>query len=919
MADGSIRISTKLDTNETKVDLKQVEKECEKTAKRIEDVGKKIKTAFTGETGMDKLADDCGKTAAKLEQVGQTAQAVYTDMSKTQLNSAFKTANKELEKTQAELTEIQNKIAAIQAETDTMLPQATSDEQTAALLDMEGRETQELLAQRDQLTMKAEEYKAQLQAITAELEKQTAEQREQAAISAGGKDLSVAKKDQDFLSGIKGQEEYNATLSSISARMAMIEQQADRIAAKHGVSRDKLLQQDAEYQQLARRQELLINNQDRYQREVEQSTRATKKLGDAGATAGNKASKGLDKASKSSKRMNSNLKNGIKTLGKMALACVAVEGAFTAVRRATTAYLEDNQKLQNQLTSIWSVLGQAIGPVMEWFIQGISTIIVWVNSLVKSLSGIDLIARANAAALKKQEKATKDAAKAAQTAGFDEMTKLSDNTASSSGSGTGPALFDPSMAGDIPDFFEKIKEKIVNGDWAGLGTLVGNKINELFEKIDFEKIGKKVGDIITATLDFGLNLALTLDPSTIINGLINFVSGLFGQLSTWLGEQDWRSIGKTLIGKVFDSIFNVDWGKLATSFAGLAGSIIGALGAAIVGAVEGIWEWIGQTWDSIVAYFDQYVDWGDTPGNIIEGLWNGITAAFANAWDWIVKNIWEPFRDGFCKAFGIASPSKEMKTLGGYVIDGFKEGVKNIWEKVKTFFTDCLKSIKGVFQNIGSWFKSIFTSAWNGIKTAWAGVKTFFSGIWNGVKNVFATVKTWFKNIFSGAWNAIKGVFSGVGSFFSGIWETIKSKFSAIGTSIGNAIGGAFKTVVNAIINFAETTINGFIKAINKAIGLINNIPGVNIKTISLLKIPRLAKGGIVNNPGRGVPVIAGEAGKEAVLPLENNTEWMDILAEKLNAGAQKIVIPIYLNGRKIAEEIIDLNNKRTFATNGAW
>ena len=84
------------------------------------------------------------------------------------------------------------------------------------------------------------------------------------------------------------------------------------------------------------------------------------------------------------------------------------------------------------------------------------------------------------------------------------------------------------------------------------------------------------------------------------------------------------------------------------------------------------------------------------------------------------------------------------------------------------------------------------------------------------------------------------------------------------------------------------------------------------------MSIPRLARGGIVNNPGRGVPLIAGEAGREAVLPLENHTEWMDILADKINAGVQKIVVPIYLNGTKIAEKIIEINNQQKFATNGA-
>lgn len=51
--------------------------------------------------------------------------------------------------------------------------------------------------------------------------------------------------------------------------------------------------------------------------------------------------------------------------------------------------------------------------------------------------------------------------------------------------------------------------------------------------------------------------------------------------------------------------------------------------------------------------------------------------------------------------------------------------------------------------------------------------------------------------------------------------------------------------------------------------------------TIGVPQIPRLARGGIVNQPTQA---LIGEAGKEAVLPLENNTEWMDILASKIAA-----------------------------------
>ena len=120
-----------------------------------------------------------------------------------------------------------------------------------------------------------------------------------------------------------------------------------------------------------------------------------------------------------------------------------------------------------------------------------------------------------------------------------------------------------------------------------------------------------------------------------------------------------------------------------------------------------------------------------------------------------------------------------------------------------------------------------------------------------------------------------------------------------------------------------EKALNWIITQMNKLSWKIPDwVPAIGGKkfgfNFSQVSIPRLAQGGIVNNPGRGVPIIAGEAGAEAVLPLEHNTEWMDLLAEKINAGVQKIVVPIYLNGKKIAEEVIDLTKQRTFAMNGA-
>ena len=45
------------------------------------------------------------------------------------------------------------------------------------------------------------------------------------------------------------------------------------------------------------------------------------------------------------------------------------------------------------------------------------------------------------------------------------------------------------------------------------------------------------------------------------------------------------------------------------------------------------------------------------------------------------------------------------------------------------------------------------------------------------------------------------------------------------------------------------------------------------------MKLPELAKGGVVDGP---TPLIAGEAGREAILPLKNNTEWVDMFIDRM-------------------------------------
>lgn len=206
---------------------------------------------------------------------------------------------------------------------------------------------------------------------------------------------------------------------------------------------------------------------------------------------------------------------------------------------------------------------------------------------------------------------------------------------------------------------------------------------------------------------------------------------------------------------------------------------------------------------------------------------------------WLKDNVVDPILNAIKKFFGIHSPSRVFAEIGVFLMEGLLKGIESLKEKIINFFSNFCTSLKNIFTNIPSWFG----------------------------------------NKFSEAKNAIMDKFSPISGFFTGLFSNIKSIFSNIGTAISTAMSGAFKGAINGVLRLASNTINGFIGSVNGAIGLINKIPGVNISRINTLHIPMLAKGGIIDSP---TLAMVGEAGREAVVPLENNTQGLDLLANKL-------------------------------------
>lgn len=198
-----------------------------------------------------------------------------------------------------------------------------------------------------------------------------------------------------------------------------------------------------------------------------------------------------------------------------------------------------------------------------------------------------------------------------------------------------------------------------------------------------------------------------------------------------------------------------------------------------------------------------------------------------------------------------------------------------------------------------------------GVFIAFGAKATIVVGIIMAVIGVLASLVAYSGNG-EEALNHLKDTFKALGDFvskvFTGDMEGAFESLKEAGRSFGNFF-----------ISVAEGIANGFIKMVNAAIDAINSLSfdvpdwlqkitgmrtfGFNIPHWSAhVSLPRLATGGIVTS---STLANIGEAGREAVLPLENNTEWMDILADRINNRGGETRVVVELDGKVVYDNVV--------------
>lgn len=290
---------------------------------------------------------------------------------------------------------------------------------------------------------------------------------------------------------------------------------------------------------------------------------------------------------------------------------------------------------------------------------------------------------------------------------------------------------------------------------------------------------------------------------------------------------------------------------------------------AAIAALIAIGVLLYQNWDTVVEFAK--TAWQGLC-DFISGICQAIGEFFSGLWTKL-QEIFEPIGQWFGEKFQQAWDAivNIFSGIGEWfsgVFQGAWDAIVNIFTPIGSWFGQRWADVTSALANIGAWFTDMFQKAWTGLTNIFSKLGSWFGERWNDVTSALSSVSNWFGEMFTNAYNAVKDAFSSIGDFFSGVWDTVKSIFVNAGQMVGEAVGGAFKSAVNAVLGTIENVVNGFIGMINGVLDVVRNLPGLGwIGSVSTVSLPRLARGGIVDSP---TIAMIGEAGKEAVVPLEN-------------------------------------------------
>ena len=578
----------------------------------------------------------------------------------------------------------------------------------------------------------------------------------------------------------------------------------------------------------------------------------------------------LAEIEKGTQRIDLNFGKTIKTIAKMGLAIFGIRTAYSAIRSAINDVSRSNENVANTLTYAKTMMSTALEPVVIRIVDWLKQALAYINALFKAWFKRDLFAETN----KNLKQANKQASALKKTlAGFDEMNILN---SSSTGGGGGITSADLGLP--------TVEETGI------FGWILNNKDTML--------------GIISAIAGALIALKLTgLDPIAGILGAIlgygiyEFISGLI----SYLNDPTWTNFGVMLEGL---GITIATIGLLLQAFTASSGP----LGLVLTG--------IGLVATAI--------------GGLIQDLNKNETA---------IKNVQQANED-------LATAKEKTKTAMRKYTDALDRETKAHEELIQAQKDTGLSGeelYRRVKQNVEIY--KTFSEEEKRVFNAYVNEQDAMQDTQNALKVLNDAKQAELKADYEKQMSNDK-----TGQSYEELRDKIVKSVEEEKLSVKDAqeliskmmstmsydaqrtfekdIPNSIKKGLNveqyqsAFKNFKKAWADLFSGKITSELKLYYSSSGGNGKAkggIYYPELPRLAVGGIVNQPGRGIPyhgAVIGERGAEAVVPLTDSQQM-----ELLGATIGKYITinntnPIYMNGRLIAKEINRSNAEDDFAFN---
>lgn len=394
-------------------------------------------------------------------------------------------------------------------------------------------------------------------------------------------------------------------------------------------------------------------------------------------------------------------------------------------------------------------------------------------------------------------------------------------------------------------------------NWVELGFSIGEAINVFFYMVDWAKVGSTVNETINKMLDF---LIVTL-------GSVNWF-GIAEAIGTFLANVDWL----TIIIKILTVIGQV------ILLAGIV--LIDALAGVLASIVKWLMEVVGpvaeMTMNLFVAPF--------------EFLWNLLSAPFKTAWNAIKKLF-----------TGELSP----KELGNNIIDGLLEPFSKLKEKLlspfKTAYNGVLEffdvhSPSKLLKKLGKFLMQGFNGGMDEEGADMSPMTNIYGDMEEGTITMTDNMLV--------TWNSFT--------------ESLKELWDGIHKLIIAEVNFGV-TALNEMIKAMELGMNAAIRSMNRAIRAYNaaaeKTGGGRLSTLSTIAlskipIPKLATGAVIPPNSEFLAILGDQKhGTNVEAPLETIMEALDRVLDKRGNNSNQPII-IELDDRELGRAIGDIQNR---------